>query len=289
MDWDDLRFVLETVRHGGLSGAARALNVNHATVARRISAAEASLGTRLFDRRPTGYVPTEAGQDAARAAEDVEARHAKLGRAIAARDALISGPLTVTAPQLLILHVLAPILRDFRAMYPEVQVTALGVNTPLNLAHREADVAIRMSNNPDPDLFGRKVADQRSGIYASHSYLRKLAADPDQTLDWLRFLHWEKPSQTVRSAYPNLQIAMHTDDMVAMHGAVRAGIGASRLPCFMGDSDPDLGRVPGIPLEPYIPIWVLTHADMRHVPRIAAFTDFVWDAMRVLRPKFAGD
>lgn len=289
MDWDDLRFVLETVRHGGLSGAARALNVNHATVARRISAAEASLGTRLFDRRPTGYVPTEAGQDAARAAEDVEARHAKLGRAIAARDALISGPLTVTAPQLLILHVLAPILRDFRAMYPEVQVTALGVNIPLNLAHREADVAIRMSNNPDPDLFGRKVADQRSGIYASHSYLRKLAADPDQTLDWLRFLHWEKPSQTVRSAYPNLQIAMHTDDMVAMHGAVRAGIGASRLPCFMGDGDPDLGRVPGIPLEPYIPIWVLTHADMRHVPRIAAFTDFVWDAMRVLRPKFAGD
>ena len=91
------------------------------------------------------------------------------------------------------------------------------------------------------------------------------------------------------AAYPNLRIAMHLDDMVAMHGALRAGIGASRMPCFLGDSDPELGRVPGIPLEPYRPVWVLTHADMRHVPRIAAFTDFVWNALRLQRPKFVGD
>ncbi|WP_420013697.1 LysR family transcriptional regulator [Tateyamaria sp.] len=289
MNWDDLRYVLETVRQGGLSGAARALGVNHATVARRITAAEDSLGTPLFDRRLTGYVPTEAGQDAARAAEDIDARHAALTRAIAARDAMISGPLTITAPQLLIQYTLAPVLRDFAAAYPDVQVTALGANAPLNLAHREADVAIRISNDPDPDLFGRKVAEQRAAVYASHSYVAQLQADPDQRLEWIRFLHWQRPGAAVEAAYPNMRIAMHLDDMVAMLGALRAGIGASRLPCFLGDSDSELIRVPGIPLQPYTPIWILTHSDMRHVPRIAAFTDFVWTAMRSMRPAFLGD
>ena len=59
LDWNDLRFVMETARNGGTSGAARVLGVNHATVARRITAAEEALGERLFDRLPSGYVPTE--------------------------------------------------------------------------------------------------------------------------------------------------------------------------------------------------------------------------------------
>lgn len=288
MDWGDLRFVLETVRNGGLSGAARTLKVNHATVARRIAAAEAALGTALFDRRPTGYVPTRAGEDAARAAEAFETEHATLTRAIASRDASISGPLTVTAPQLMIQTMLAPIFGDFARAHPDVELIALGANKPLNLAHREADVAIRISSAPDPDLVGRQVATQNSAVFASHAYIARLADDPDKRLDWLRFVHWEAPQKAVIEAYPNLRIAMQMDDMVAMSGAVRAGLGATRMPCFLGDTDPDLGRVPGLPLFPYPPIWVLTHADLRAVPRIAAFTLFVSDALRARRSDFAG-
>jgi DNA-binding transcriptional LysR family regulator len=288
MDWGDLRFVLETVRHGGLSGAARALKVNHATVARRIAAAEVALGTPLFDRRPTGYVATRAGKDAARTAEAFEAEQATLNRSIAARDVSVSGPLTVTAPQLMFQTALAPILGDFMSAHPDVQITALGANKPLNLAHREADVAIRISASPDPDLVGRQVAAQNSAVYASKTYLAQLAANPDKPLDWLRFLHWEMPKKSVMDAYPNLRIAMIIDDMVSMYGAVRAGLGATRMPCFLGDSDPLLDRVPGIDLFPYPPIWVLTHSDLRAVPRIAAFTRFVSDALRARRAIFAG-
>jgi len=289
MDWGDLRFVLETVRHGGLSGAARALGVNHATVARRIAAAEAAIGTALFDRRPTGYVPTQAGQDAVRAAEAFEHHSATLHRTIAARDTTINGPLTVTAPQLMIQTALAPILSDFATLYPDVGLSVIGANAPLNLARREADVAIRIADTPDPDLVGRQVAQQASAVYASHDYLKQLAADPEKRLHWLRFLHWEAPQKAVIQAYPALRIVMHLDDMVAMQGMVRAGLGATRMPCFLGDGDPALARVPGLPLFPYPPIWVLTHADLRRVPRIAAFTRFVSDAMRARRAAFAGD
>lgn len=288
MDWGDLRYVLETVRHGGLSGAARALGVNHATVARRIAAAEAALGVSLFDRRPTGYVPTEAGLDASRTAEAFEAHGATLSRSVAARDASVSGPLTVTAPQLMIQTVLAPILGAFADAYPDVTLTVLGANAPLDLAHREADVAIRISDTPDPDLVGRRVAAQSSAVFANHAVLAALASDPEQRLNWLRFVHWEPPNKAVRAVYPNTRVVMHLDDMVAMIGAVRAGIGATRMPCFLGDSDPALGRVPGLPLFPYPSVWVLTHADLKDVPRIATFTRFVSDALRRQRAAFVG-
>lgn len=143
LDWNDLRFVLETARNGGTSGAARVLGVNHATVARRISAAEAALGERLFDRLPSGYVPTEAGLEAVRTAEAMARLDSELDLKIAARDDRIKGRLRVTAPQLLIQRLLGDILADFVASYPEVDLELVATNDPLNLAQREADVAIR--------------------------------------------------------------------------------------------------------------------------------------------------
>lgn len=288
MDWDDLRYVLETVRHGGLSGAARALRVNHATVSRRIAAAERTYGTTLFDRHPSGYSPTDAGREAARAAELMEAHHADLTRAIAAQDQKLSGPLCITAPQLFIQIALAPILAEFRAAYPDVELTVLGSNEALNLSRREADVAIRIANDPSDTLVGSKVADQRAGIFASQTYLAKLAQDPLRQLDWLRFLHWEKPAKVVRAAYPNLRIAMRFDDMTAMLGAVRADLGATRMPCFLGDGDPELARVPGVPLVSYPGIWVLTHADMSNTRRVTTFTGFVSARLRKARTLFDG-
>ncbi|WP_299042581.1 LysR family transcriptional regulator [uncultured Tateyamaria sp.] len=289
MDWGDLRFVLETARQGGLSGAARALGVNHATVARRIAAAEAALGTPLFDRRPSGYVPTQAGRDAARTAEAFEAEQAALSRAIAARDAALSGPLTVTAPHLMVHSVLAPVFGAFARAHPEIALSVLGSIETLNLAEREADVAIRISDAPDPDLVGRQVAVQKSAVYASKDYLDRFERDPGRGLHWLRFLHWHPTPKEVLDVYPNARTVMALDDMVAMIGAMRAGLGASRAPCILGDADPSLARVPGLPLMSYPSIWVLTHADLRAVPRIAAFTDFVSAALRRKRAAFAGN
>lgn len=288
MDWNDLRFVLETSRQKGLSGAARVLGVNHATVARRIAAAEDALQVTLFDRLPTGYRPTTAGQAAVEAAIAMETIGIDLERTIGAEDLAIAGDLTVTAPQLMIGHVLSPILRDFSRAYPEIRLKVLGTNETLNLARREADVAIRISNTPHETLFGRKVADQKSAVYASRAYLEALETDPDKALAWLRFEQWTGIIPEVRAAYPNVTVAMTFDDMAAMLGAVEAGIGVTRMPCFLGDAAPNLVRVPRIPLMPYLSIWVLTHADLRKVARISTFMTFVGERLAQLRPLFEG-
>jgi len=288
MNWDDLKFVLETVRQGGLSGAARVLQVNHATVSRRIQSAEQALGARLFDRLPGGYVPTEAGLDAARTAERMEIADAELNLQVGSRDLELSGSLTVTAPQLLIERILSNIIAEFCSAHPEIDLTLLATNETLNLSRREADVAIRISDNPTPSLYGSMVADQRAAVYISREYADKLVTNPDDPLHWIRFAHWPGLPEELRAAWPNQRIVLVLDDMVAAIGAVRAGIGATRMPCFLGDSDPLLQRLAGVSTFDYAGIWVLTHSGLRDVKRIEIFMQFVSSRLRQLRSLFGG-
>ncbi|MEX3011015.1 LysR family transcriptional regulator [Hoeflea sp. TYP-13] len=287
-DWSDLKFVLETVRQGGLSGAARVLGVNHATVSRRIAAAEQSLGALLFDRLPGGYAPTEAGLDAARAAERMEAAEAELSLLIGSRDRALSGPVTVTAPQLMIERVMAPVFAEFCQLHPEIELKVLATNEPLNLSRREADVAIRVSDAPTETLFGTRAAEQRAAVFISHDYAAMLNAEPNRPLDWIRFLHWPGLPEEIRSVWPNQRVALAVDDMAAAIGAVRAGIGATRMPCFLGDSDPQLTRLAGLSTFSYPSVWVLTHTDLRRVPRIEMFMQFVSAQLRTQQALFDG-
>ncbi|GAA6209417.1 LysR family transcriptional regulator [Cognatishimia sp. WU-CL00825] len=287
MDWNDLRFVLETARHGGTSGAARVLGVNHATVARRITAAETALGARLFERLPSGYVPTEAGLDAVRIAEEMADKEAELDRRIGARDSELKGVLRVTASELLFQRILAPICRDFIAAHPEIDLRLVATNDPVNMAQREADVAIRFSKKPPDTLVGRRLLDTNGGVYATPELI---ANDPGGSapLDWIRFAHWPGPPPEVKAVRPNLKVQLTVDDMIAALGAVRAGIGATRMACFLGDTDPQMQRVPGMPLFEFRSLWVLTHADLKHVPRIRVFMEFVAARLIALRPLFEG-
>ncbi|MCV3271707.1 LysR family transcriptional regulator [Roseobacter sinensis] len=288
LNWNDLRFVLETVRHGGLSGAARALKVNHATVSRRIAAAEAAMGARLFDRAPAGYRPTEAGLEAAEIAEQMEAKSHDLSRSLTARDQVLGGSLAVTAPQLLVDRLLAPILRDFKASYPAIDLSVIAANRTLNLAAHEADVAFRISDTPGDTLVGRRATEQAAAAYLSQDLAERMRQDPARPLDWIRFAHWPGPPEALKEAWPNRRVTLTVDDMYAALAAVRSGMGATRIPCFIGDSEPDLMRLPGVPLFPYRPLWVLTHADLRETRKVRTFTQFAASRINALRPLFEG-
>ncbi|WP_203249509.1 LysR family transcriptional regulator [Sulfitobacter mediterraneus] len=288
LDWNDLRFVLETVRQGGISGAARALRVNHATVARRITAAEAAMGTRLFDRHASGYRPTEAGLEAARSAEQMEAASHDLGRRIGAKDQALSGSLTITAPQLLFERALAPILRQFADRYPAIELKVLAANRELNLSRMEADVAFRISDTPGDTLVGRRVTAQNATVYVGRAQAARLRDEPALPLDWVRFAHWPGPPEVIKQNWPNRRVRMTVDDMYAAIAAVRENIGATRMPCFLGDPDPLMERLPNVPLLPYRSLWVLAHPDLAKSAKVSAFTDFAAREFAALRPLFEG-
>lgn len=287
MDWDDLKYVLAVYREGGLSGAAKLLGVNHSTVSRRITQLEDKIGARLFERFASGLKPTIAGVKAAETARMMEAEVLDLDLAIAGRDRELSGALKVSIPQLIFTAALVDIFKAFQQQYPKITLNIVATTDAINLHRREADVSIQANNTPEETLWGRKVLTQNCGLYASKDYL--LNRNDKQSLDCLHF-PWrgDKPSENVLSVYPEAKVVAFFDDMVAAHGAVVAGMGVARMPCFLGDTTNGLVRVPGLELQPYSDVWVLTHPDLQHVPRIRAFMDFAIQELAKKQDLFHG-
>lgn len=293
-NWDDAKLVLEIERNNGLSGAARALSVNHSTISRRLALAEQKLGVRLFDRLPQGLIITDAGRKVSQTAMCIEKEMHVLGRNIIADDKALKGTLKVTAAQLIIQVQLAEIVHKFMELHPAIQVTLSAVNDVVNLHKREADVAIRISKTLEPSLFGSMATKQNRGFYASKKFVKQnpvlLSKTPiEQTMPFITFQWWGNSIPTVlRERFLNSKITMQMDDMISVHTATKAGIGISRMPCFLGDSDSDLMRLPHIELTPYTDIWVLTHPDLKNVARIRQFMKFATAEIKKKSPLYLG-
>jgi DNA-binding transcriptional LysR family regulator len=160
MEWDDLRFVLAVARAGTLAGAARRLGVNQTTVARRLSAAEASLGTKLYQRADGALQPTKAGMAAIDRAARIEQDIETLARDASPVDGGPAGLVRVTAVPLLVNHLLVPEVRSLAAKSPRLRVELIAEARNLSLTRREADVALRLAR---PEAGGSHLTRRASG------------------------------------------------------------------------------------------------------------------------------
>jgi Transcriptional regulator len=293
-DWDSLRYILAVAREGGLSGAARILGVNHATVSRQLAKAEDAAGVRFFTRLASGLQPTEAGQVAIAHAEEVEARMVALDMALAARDETEEGELKITIPPLMAEDHFAEDIKEFKALHPGIDIHLLGATEVLNLHRREADVAIRVTQSPEESLWGRMVTPQRAGWFASKAFIEQYRPtierqDTETPLPYIAFSTWVNSAPAgLFSDLPPARAALKTDDMVSAMSLARQGMGMVRTSHLLGSCDPHLERVPGLPLSDHTPIWVLTHPDLRHVPRVTEFMRFIAGRFTARRALYMG-
>ena len=273
-DWADLPVIVAVARTGTLRGAARALGVSHSTVLRRIEAATLALGTELFVRRPNGrHDLTPSGQDAFDTAEQLEELVAGMERRIQGRDLELAGPVQVTMPATM-LPSLWPDLAAFSDRYPQIELGMTGALAYADLAHREADIAVRLVDQPSPELVGRKLATLAVGIYGSTAYLA--SRPPRARLDEHAFIGWTLPSMAfsrwIHDHVPAARIRCRIASDAQLEAAVSAGVGVSLLPCMLGDSHPDWRRLKLV-RELATPLWILTHRDLRTTVRMRAFRD----------------
>ncbi len=175
MNWDDLRVFLALSREGSASGAGRALGVKHTTVARRIRAFEERLGTRLFDRLPNGYAMTQAAENMFEHALAMEALAQAVDREVFGQDVELAGPLKLTASHEVGDRLIAPKLRSFTEAYPHIDLQLLTTAGLVDLAAREADIAVRLTAKPPDYLVGREAMRLRHGIYGTPRTLRNLS------------------------------------------------------------------------------------------------------------------
>ena len=288
-DWDVFRYLLAIHRHGGLSGAARALGVTHTTVSRQLDRAEARLGAKLFDRLPSGLIATDAGAAAVARAEKIEAELVRLDLALTPED---EGALAITLPPLLTFTHVANDLRDFAQANPRISLSILSDNRVFDLHRREADLAIRVTRNPAESLWGRKLTDQRVGFFAApeliDAYAGALsgAGDPVPVIS---FTGWKTPILAeMQEALPGAFVAVTCDDMPAALGLATAGMGVLRTSLCIGRTAPGLNLIESLPQSYYAPIWLLTHPDLRRTPKVRRAMQFLVERYALAAPLYMG-
>jgi DNA-binding transcriptional LysR family regulator len=288
LDWDDLRTALFLARAGSVRKAARGLGVSHSTVLRRLEALESSTGVRLFERKPDGYELTPAGQDVFDTAGALEEIVAGLERRVEGRDLRLAGAVRVTLPDPF-LALLLPPLRELGAAQPDINVTVAVDVGYADLAHREADIAVRVASEPPPDLVGRRLVTAGVGVYGSEDYLRRRKTKDLGALDWVG---WESDSQMAferwrAKSFPEARVTLRASTAWAIRDAVDAGLGVSIFPCALGGTRPGWRCLRRIP-EASAPLWVLTHADLRTTARVRLVRDALTDAMLAQRAVIEG-
>lgn len=286
MDWNYLRTFHAVSETGSLAKAAERLAISHATAFRHMKAFEADLGARLFDKVQGRYCLTEAGAEILGLAQTVAAAFEDIERSGSGTDRQLKGRVRLTAPaSFSSLHLPALVAR-FRSAYPEISVELLSSNEELNMSHRAAEVALRVTQSPPEHLVGRKLIDVPWGLYASSDYLERkgrplLLADLSQhdLIGATGTLARRDGFSMIDRDY-RAQVICRCDDLMAMAAFAGQGLGLALLPADVAPHA--LTRVFVLGDVPANQVWLLTHPDLRKVERVRALMQFLTPAIRDL-------
>ncbi|WP_224360291.1 LysR family transcriptional regulator [Hyalangium versicolor] len=277
-DWEDLHHFAALAREGSLSAAARRLYVDHATVARRVSALETSLALKLVDRRPRSYVLTVDGERIAALAARMEEQAFTIGRAARAVQGL-AGEVTISAPPTMSATLIAPRLRELRRLHPALHVRLLGEKRFASLSRREADIAVRLSRPAEKALVARKIGSFSFSLYASPGYLAEHSAETYEFIAYDEGLDDVPQQQWLKAIAGTRPIVLRMNDLEGQRAAARAGVGIAALPHFLGDGDSGLQRVDVESKPVSRDVWLVVHRDLRRAPPVRAVMAFLEDCL----------
>jgi len=281
-DWGDLKYFLAVAKAGSTLAAARALNVNQTTVARRIAALESDLKLKLFDRHQDGYRLSEGGELMLAQAERVATEAETLHRLVAQRGRHLGGTIRLTTAEPIANVVITPLLSEFMDLYPDIRVEVIATDRRLDLIRGEADIAVRAGYMPkEPSLIVRKLADGLWSLYCSRTYAQKrgmpsaenelndhlvIGAEGDLAkLDPFIWLAQAAPKATIRS------VCSSVANMVV---AIKASHGVGPLPCSVAAVEPELVECFHLSQFKYQYFLVMPET-LKDLPRIRAFSDFL--------------
>jgi DNA-binding transcriptional LysR family regulator len=283
--WDDIQLFLEIYRERSLTSAAAILRVDQSTMSRRLSALEARMGARLFDRIPGGVEPTPLAEEVLGHAETAEASAIAFGQAVEGADERLRGTVRLAVPDGVDSELVAVQFPRFQARFPGLTLELVASSQVANLARREADVALRMVRPRQNDLIVKKVATLTLGVWVHAS----LIETHGKRLDRLPWITWDataggaEEARYVQSVAPSATIVLRTNRTESRAAAVSAGVGAAVLPDAMASRRSGLVRLSHAPPLPPADVWLASHRGLVNVPRVRA----VWEFLEELAGSFA--
>lgn len=282
MNWDDARFFLALARVSTLRGAARALNVDQATVGRRIVALERALKTTLFLRTSDGYALTTAGEAALDAAEKMELAGNELQRRIEGLDERASGLVRIASTDSLAVDFVIPAVARLHETYQDVRVEIKSGVEMLNLAKREADIALRTIKPDNPDLLVRRLVSWPIGLFASRQYLQHRGTPQPgcgfaghDIVAFQAHVDAGERYTLAQETVPDARIVASANSSLLVRTAVAAGLGLGELPVHLGERAGLVQVWPQKTRSHTYDVWLVTHKDLRHTVRVRKVIEFL--------------
>jgi len=286
MKTDLIPYFLAVAKAGSANKAAKLLAVNHSTIIRKLDQLEAELAITLFTRSATGYQLTAIGQSLLQSAKGVEQANLNFLREAKSYQSQPQGVLHISIPDQALLD-LSPLLKSFIQAYPQIQ---LHLNTSTELADlnkMEADVAIRLTNNPPEHLVGRELARVEFGVFANQDYLSKWQQLPKpETCEWIL---WQGVSNSERpeAHYPDQlleqenigPVIMKCSQVADVLAMIKQGAGVGLLACVRAKQEAFV-RLPFDDLLlknqlDHAGLWILRHKDMRRSEPVKIFIQYI--------------
>ncbi|KRB50882.1 LysR family transcriptional regulator [Rhizobium sp. Root708] len=279
-NWDYYRTLLAVLRHGSLSAAAREIGLTQPTVGRHIDALEETIGAQLFIRSPNGLLPTDAARDLQPYAETLASTAAALMRTATGERDRISGTVRISASEVIAVEVLPSILAPLMEEHPALRIEISASDDVEDLLHREADIAVRMTEPTQGALIAKRIGNIPLGFHAHRQYLQRNGTPQAmEDLAGHRIIGYDRQTAYIRAMlarFPipdNIAFGFKTDSPLAQLAAIRAGLGIGICQTGLGRRDPGLVHVLADAFEIRLETWVVMHEGIRTSSRYRATFD----------------
>jgi len=283
MLWSHLEFFLATARHGTLSAAAKELDVNHTTVARRIGSLEKEFQVKLFKRKNTGYALTEHGANLLAEVRNIEEMINQTKSKFISTPENIIGKLSVARTT--DSNRFNSVLKRFQDSYPNVELSSYVGTSESQIKSYEADVTILTTRYPPQDMVAKKIGTTEMHIYGSKNYLKDKDTKDLESLDWLSFRGDSVRPNTfdlIRRSVKNPNIKFASDSYSEILEFTLAGSGVAFLADLDVESKKDMQIIAPQEHHQTVHIWLVFHPDLVSNPRVQAFKKFIIDNANVV-------
>jgi len=288
MDWDKLRVFHAVAEAGSFTHAGEDLNLSQSAVSRQVSGLEDSLQVPLFHRHARGLKLTEQGEILYRTAHDVFAKLAMAEVRIIDSKERPQGPLKINTTVAFGSIWLTSRTKKFVNLYPDIEVSVVLADTELDLAMREADVAIRLAPLSQPDLIQRQLMTMHYHVYAAPEYLKERGTpEIPQDLDDHNLIVYGEDARPpianlnwllkIGAEYGSRRPTLKVNSIYGIFRAVQSGLGIGALPDYMSREVGNLVHVLPEIRGPSIDIFFVYPEELRNSQRICALRDFLID------------
>ena len=265
-----------------MSDAGKRLGVDGSTVFRTIQRLEKGLGQQLFARSRNGSHATELALKLAQHAERIELELEGAHTAIQQnRDGVVSGLVRLTMTDTVLHGLIFPVLTGLAAEQPMLQLELATGNELTSLAKRDAEIALRVTRQPPHYLIGKHLGQIRFALFGPASgqgtgvdtsdLARCNWIAPDDALPDHSSVLWRK------RMYPSVTPRHKVDSILSVTAAIAAGLGIGMIPLFLAQHRKDLVQLSDPIDECETQLWLLTHVESRHIPRVATVYAYLAD------------